>query len=191
VPVLRQRHLLPGGGGLLSGLLAIKDATYKWLGVMIGILALLTAGFGMHEMGLDSEEDVLSGKITLSVCVPGFFVAAIYIAYAGVVAERRRLEMEKLAGYLGAYRRIKVDALATKLGISEYEAEKRILRCVRHRLLTGYIDRASDEFFNPSGMEGKMLLNCPNCGGTVEELVLDGDSAKCPYCESVLQVKEG
>jgi DNA-directed RNA polymerase subunit RPC12/RpoP len=36
-----------------------------------------------------------------------------------------------------------------------------------------------------------MLLNCPNCGGTVEELVLEGESANCPYCESVLQVKEG
>ncbi len=53
--------------------------------------------------------------------------------------------------------------------------------------MTGYIDRASDEFFNPSGMEGKMLVNCPNCGGTVEELVLDGNTAKCPYCESVLR----
>ena len=186
MPVLRQRDILPRGGGPLSGLFEIKDATYKWLGVALGLLAIMLLAFGIDMLGSDVSREVGFGIVSLGACVPGFLIAAIYISWAGVVAERRRLEMQKLASYLGAYRRIRVDALATKLGISEYQAEKRILGCVRHRLLTGYIDRASDEFFNPSGMEGRMLLNCPNCGGTVEELVLDGDSAKCPYCESVL-----
>lgn len=172
----------------MSGLFDIKDATYKWMGVGLGILALIMVGFGIDMLGSDVVREVEMGIASLGACVPGFLIAAIYISYAGIKAERRRLELEKLASYLRAYRRIKIDALATKLDISEYEAEKRILRCVRYRLLTGYIDRASDEFFNPSGMEGKMLLNCPNCGGTVEELVLDGDSAKCPYCDSVLGI---
>ena len=172
----------------MSGLFDVKDATYKWIGVSLGILAIIMVAFGIDMLGSDVAREVGFGISSLGACAPGFFIAAIYISFAGIKAERKRLEMEKLASYLGAYRRIKIDALATKLGISEYEAEKRILRCVRHRLLTGYIDRASDEFFNPSGMEGKMLLNCPNCGGTVEELVLDDDSAKCPYCESVLGV---
>jgi DNA-directed RNA polymerase subunit RPC12/RpoP len=166
----------------------IKDATYKWLGVALFIFALILVAFGIDMLGSDESRENLYGYWSLGACFPGFLIVAILFLYAGVKAERKRLEMEKLAGYLGAYRRIKIDALSQKLGISEYDAEKRILRCVRHRLLTGYIDRASDEFFNPRGMEGKMLLNCPNCGGTVEELVLDGDSAKCPYCESVLKI---
>jgi hypothetical protein len=172
----------------MSGLFDIKDATYKWIGVALGIFALIMVAFGVDMLGSDVDKEVGYGYASLLGCFPGFLIMAILIGYAGVKAERKRLEMEKLAGYLGAYRRIKIDALSTKLGISEYDAEKRILRCVRHRLLTGYIDRASDEFFNPSGMEGKMLINCLHCGGTVEEMVLDGDSAKCPYCESVLGI---
>jgi hypothetical protein len=166
----------------------VKDATYKWMGVGFGIFAIILLAFGIDMLGSDVDKEVGYGYTSLGGCFPGFLVMAILLFYAGMKAERKRLEMEKLAAYLGAYRRIKIDALAMKLGISEFEAEKRILRCVRHRLLTGYIDRASDEFFNPFGMEGKMMLNCPNCGGTVEELVLEGDSAKCPYCESILKV---
>jgi hypothetical protein len=172
----------------MTTLFDIKDATYKWMGVGLFIFALIMVAFGIDMLGSDESQEVAYGYASLGGCFPGFLIVAIIFLYAGIKAERKRLEMEKLAGYLGAYRRIKVDALSKKLGISEYDAEKRILRCVRHRLLTGYIDRASDEFFNPHGMEGKMMLNCPNCGGTVEELVLDGDSAKCPYCDSVLGV---
>ncbi len=166
----------------------VKDATYKWMGIGIGIFGFLMLAFGVAMMWSDDPDELQNGYVSLGFCFPVLLVTSILLFYSGMKAERKRLEMEKLAAYLGAYRRIKIDALAMKLGISEFEAEKRILRCVRHRLLTGYIDRASDEFFNPFGMEGKMMLNCPNCGGTVEELVLDGDSARCPYCESILKV---
>lgn len=167
-------------------MLEIKDAAYKWLGILIIILGLFLLGAGLHFSGSDDVDEKGMGLSFAGACFPGFLVTGIFTIYTGVRLEGKRNELERLAGYLKAYRRIKIDALAKKLGVTEYETERRILRCVRHGLLTGYIDRASDEFFNPHGMEGKMMVTCPNCGGAVEELVLDGDTARCPYCESII-----
>jgi hypothetical protein len=190
VSLLRRCGLLLRGGGRLSSLFKYKDAGYKWFGIFLGFWVLVFLGFGIDMLDAEAVRDRGFGIVSLGACAPGFMVAAIYIAMVGMRLEKERLELERLAGYLKAYRRIKVDALAQKLALSEYETEKRILRCVRHRLLTGYIDRASDEFFNPFGMEGKALLICPQCGGTVEELVLKEETARCPFCDSVLPGKK-
>jgi DNA-directed RNA polymerase subunit RPC12/RpoP len=130
------------------------------------------------------------GQEALGGCLPVFLVVGILFVYAGLKAERQKRELEKLAGYLKAYRRIKIPTLASKLHLSEYETERRIIRCVRLGMLTGYMDRASDDFFNPRGMEGNVLINCPNCGGSVEQMVIEGETGKCPYCGSlILQAK--
>lgn len=186
MPLLRGRHLLRRGGGGLSRFFEAKDAMYKWFGVALAFWAIILLAFGIDMWTNEPAKEREMGLVSMAACFPGFLVSAIYIGYAGVVAERKRRELQQLAAYLKAYRRIRVEALADKLRLSEFETEKRILRCVRHGLLTGYVDRASNEFFNPQGMEGKALIKCPNCGGSVEQLVLAGDTCRCPYCDSVL-----
>jgi hypothetical protein len=118
-------------------------------------------------------------------------VIGILFLSVGLKAEREVREFEKLAAYLKAYRRIKIGALASKMKLSEYETERRIIRCVRLRLLTGHIDRATNEFFNPAGTEGKTLISCPQCGGSVEQMVMAGETGKCPYCGSLLTAGKG
>jgi len=162
----------------------IKDATYKWLGIISIIFVVVLVAFGLDMLRTPGKADL--GQEALGGCVPLFLVVGILFIYTGLKAEREKRDFEKLAGYLKAYRRIKIPALASKLRLSEYETERRIIRCVRLRLLTGYIDRASDEFFNPQGMAGKVLINCPGCGGSVEQMILDGETGKCPYCGSLM-----
>jgi DNA-directed RNA polymerase subunit RPC12/RpoP len=168
----------------MAFLFEIKDATYKWLGIFCISFAIILVAFGIDMLRTTGKEDL--GQEALGGCLPFLLVIGILFAYAGLKAERQKIELEKLAGYLKAYRRIKIPALASKLRMSEYETERRIIRCARLGLLTGYIDRASDEFFNPQGMEGKVLISCPNCGGSVEQMVMEGETGKCPYCGSLM-----
>jgi len=171
----------------VSSFFELRDAVQKWLGIGAVIFGLLIVAAGVSISM--SADDRATGLGILGFCAPVVIIPGILLLYWGVQGEKERLSYERLAGYLKAYRRIKVPALAKKLGVSEYETERRILRCVRLGLLTGFIDRASDEFFNPSGMEGKMLVTCQHCGGPVEQLVLEGEAGKCPYCGSYIQAK--
>jgi uncharacterized paraquat-inducible protein A len=126
------------------------------------------------------------GQEALGGCMPFVLVVGILFAYVGLRAEQERREFEKLAGYIGAYRRIKIPLLAQKMNLSEFETERRIIKCVRLGLMTGFIDRASDEFFNPQGVAGKVFLGCPQCGGSVEQMVMEGETGKCPFCGSLM-----
>jgi hypothetical protein len=173
----------------MNVLFNIRDAVAKWLGIAAIIFGALCVAAGV-DISSDPESRRV-GMGILGFCVPVLIVPGILLLYFGLRAERERLGYEKLAAFLKAYRRIKIPTLATKLGISEFETERRILRCVRLGLLSGYMDRGSDEFFNPYGMEGKMLVTCPHCGGPVEQLVLEGETGKCPFCGSLLQSKAG
>jgi len=168
----------------MAFLFDIKDTTYKWLGIFSLIWAFIFIPIGIEFIGTTDKRD--SGMIYLGLCLPLFLVVGILFIYFGLQAEREKREFEKLAGYLKAYRRIRIPALASKMRLSEYDTERRIIRCVRLGLLTGYIDRASDEFFNPQGMEGKVLITCPNCGGSVEQMIIEGETGKCPYCGSLM-----
>jgi uncharacterized paraquat-inducible protein A len=165
-------------------LLNIKEATYKWLGIGSIIFALIMVAFAWDMM--KDPNTAYLGYETLGGCLPLFLVLGILFLAVGLRAEREVKEFEKLAAYLKAYRRIKIPALASKMKLSEYETERRIIKCQRLRLLAGYIDRATNEFFNPAGMEGRTLISCPNCGGSVEQMVMAGETGKCPYCGSML-----
>ena len=169
----------------MSKVFMFRDSVAKWLGIFTVIFGLCAIGAGYDALANGDKESV--GWGLLGFCFPTCLVIGILFYYYGMRAEKQRLEYEKLAGFLKAYRRIKVDALSKKLGLSEYETEHRILHCVRLGLLSGFIDRGSDEFFNPLGMEGKTLITCPNCGGSVEQMVLEGETGRCPYCQSVLK----
>jgi hypothetical protein len=165
----------------------VRDSVAKWLGIVSVIFGLISIGAGSDA--IKNGEKASVGWGLLGFCFPMFLVVGILFYYYGMRAEKQRLDYEKLAGYLKAYRRIKIEALSQKLALSEYETERRILHCVRLGLLSGFIDRGSDEFFNPHGMEGRTLITCPNCGGSVEQMVLEGETGKCPYCQSVLRAE--
>jgi len=171
----------------MSLLFNIKDATYKWIGIAFVLLDILMIAAAYPHLFVPADKEVAVEMF--GICNPLFLIIAVLLLYLGYRAEKERKDYEHLAGLIKAYRRIKIPALAKKLGLSEYEAERRILKCVRRGILTGYIDRDSDEFYNPSGMEGKTLITCPNCGGSVEQMVLAGETGKCPYCQSLLVPK--
>ena len=167
----------------------IKEVTYKWVGIGFIVFGLIEVAFSLDMMR--NPKTAYLGYQTLGACLPVIIVIGILFIYVGVKAEREVKDFEKLAAYLKAYRRIKIGALASKMKLSEYETERRIIRCVRLRLLSGHIDRATDEFFNPAGTEGKTLITCPHCGGSVEQMVMAGETGKCPYCGSLLTAGKG
>ncbi len=172
----------------MASLLDIEETMFKWLGiasVLFGLFWLVLGSVWVQTPGQD-----FYGYQVLLTCTPLFLVAGVLVLYTGLKQERKMDEFRKMAAYLKAYRRIKIPDLAVKMRMSEYETERTIVKCVRYHLLSGYIDRASDEFFNPEGAEGKVLVTCPNCGGSVDEMVLSGESGKCPYCDSLLAGNE-
>jgi len=104
----------------------------------------------------------------------------------GMMGRRKQKHYEKVADLLRAYRRIKITKLATKLGVSEMEAEYVIAECLGRGLVEGYIDRREGEFFTKEALYQAMELDrCPICSAPPTELYLQGEEIRCKYCGHV------
>lgn len=102
--------------------------------------------------------------------------------------KKRRIikDLENLAEILRTYRRIKVAKIAQKLGVTEFEAERRIAICVDRGWVKGNIDRTTDEFFTQESLAQVIpQAGCPKCGAPADRIVLVGEEAKCSSCGAV------
>ena len=141
--------------------------------LLIGII-LLFIGAGIQNM-------FLLGFAPLSL-IPGGILVAI-----GLSKRKAARETEALANLLKAYRRIKLQKLAEKLGTTQFEAEKRVALCLERGLVKGHIDRATEEFFTLESL-GHIIpqTGCPKCGAPPESIILAGETARCGSCGAVV-----
>ncbi|MDD4308379.1 MAG: PCI domain-containing protein [Thermoplasmata archaeon] len=118
---------------------------------------------------------------------PLALIPGIILMVIGMRKRARMKDLESLADILRAYRRIKVSKIAQKLGVNEFEAERRIAICVDRGWVKGYIDRTTEEFFTLESI-GQVIpqTGCPNCGAPPERIILVGEQAKCGSCGATI-----
>lgn len=121
-------------------------------------------------------------------CTITFIIPGVIIFAWGLKLGKWESDLEKLAGYLKSYRRIRIHDIARKLGKTEYETEDLIAQCVKQDLVKGYIDRSTGEFFTYESLfeEVKKPNNCPSCGALIDTRLLMGETAVCKYCGNKL-----
>ncbi len=163
----------------------MKDDMFRWIGgilIGLGIFCTMVGVFGTispPEGNTSQDYLIIIGFCTSTLLIPGIVIFAW-----GWKLGKEESELEKLAGYLKSYRRIKTSDVAKKLGKTEYETEQLITKCVKQGLITGYFDRSSGEFFTYESLfeEVKRPDKCPNCGASLYTRLLSGESAVCNYC---------
>ncbi|MDG6221562.1 MAG: PCI domain-containing protein [Candidatus Thermoplasmatota archaeon] len=144
----------------------------------IGVSYLVNPTF----TGRAAEEGVRAGG-TLSICSLFIFAPSIIFLFLAVSAERKHAQLKEYSAFLQARRRMKIADFARKIGKSEFEAESIIAKCIDKKILYGYIDRQTEEFFTPEGAgRGVAGWKCTGCGGNNDVLCLEGEMARCKYC---------
>lgn len=152
-------------------------------GLFFGCFFLLM-GFILMTVGFDSS----AWKLFLLVLAPLALVPGIILMALGLRKRTQAKDLENLANLLKTYRRIKVRKIAEKMGVTEFEVEKRIAICVEKGLVKGYIDRSTEEFFTEESL-GQIIpqAGCPKCGAPPERIILVGETAKCGNCGAAIQ----
>ncbi len=151
--------------------LGIAGLFFGFFFLLIGALVGSSTGFGGMFY--------VCGIIGL---IPGIiFIAMVF------KMKKKDEDLESLGEILQAYRRIKMSDVARKLGVNEFEAERRVAKAIDMGFVKGYIDRNTHEFFTVESMGQVMhLTSCPKCGAPREKLYLSGEQVKCSSCGSVV-----
>ena len=165
----------------------MRDDLYRWIGAILiglGIFFDMVGILGATVINEEMESPPKSYWGIVGLCTVVFLLPGIAIFSWGYKLGKKESELEKLAGYLKSYRRIKTSDVARKLGKTEYETEQLIIKCIEQNLIRGYFDRSSGEFFTYESMfeEVQRPDKCPNCGASMYTRVLSGESAVCNYC---------
>lgn len=112
----------------------------------------------------------------------------VLLTFLGLRAHRNAAKLEAVATFVKVYGRIGLNDLAAKLGKTRAETETFVMDAVERGLLVGFIDRTTDEFVLSESLwfQQPTARVCPQCGATVQQVYLTGETARCPYCMSVL-----
>ena len=114
--------------------------------------------------------------------VPGIIFMALLMKM-----RKKDEDLESLGAVLQAYRRIHMSEIARKLGVNEFEAERRAAKAIEMGYVKGYIDRNTHEFFTLESMRQIIRVDsCPKCGAPRDRLYLAGEMIKCGACDSVI-----
>lgn len=173
----------------------LRDDLYRWIGAILIVLGIFFDLIGIMSVTIiPSEEggsDFGMGMAVVGLCTVIFLIPGIILFVWGYKLGQKEKELEKLAGYLKSYRRIKISDVAKKLGKSEYETEQLIAKIVEDGLIKGYVDRTSGEFFTHQSLfhEVDRPDKCPNCGASMYTRVLSGENAVCDYCGAHFSTK--
>lgn len=164
-----------------------KQDLYLWLGavlILMGVFFDILGVTGATVAADEGENDFTMGMIVVGLCSATFLIPGIILFVMGWKMKREEQELGKIASYLKSYRRIKTSDVARKLGKTEFEAEQLIIKCIEKRLIVGYFDRSSGEFFTYQSLfeEVRRPDKCPNCGASMYTRVLSGEDAVCNYC---------
>ncbi len=169
----------------------LKDTFKKTSGVVLivlGILMLLVAVFGIftyYDMPKSEAVAVIIIYLVLgAICV----IPGIRLYRSGRKQSAYEKKLEQLASLVKAYRRIGISEISRNLGTSDTETRELVNTAISLDIIKGYMDRNTDEFFTEdSTAELKTVHICPNCGAKIEQILHEGETAKCSSCGSVFR----
>jgi len=156
-----------------------------FLGIAGLFFGLFFGLFGLILLVVAADSGVW--KLFLLALAPIALLPGIILMALGLRKRKQAKDLENLANLLKTYRRIKVRKIAEKMGVTEFEAEKRIAMCTEKGLVKGYIDRSTEEFFTEESL-GQIIpqAGCPKCGAPPERIILVGETAKCGNCGAAI-----
>jgi len=164
-------------------------AASRWLS--LGLLFLILFGFGlsiglMYSLGFPYYEPGLLLVFT-GLCVPTALIPGIIMVAIGLKGRRVEQDLKEFASWVKAYRRIALAEVARKLQKSEFETDKILVDVVDRGLVSGFIDRQTNEFVLTQEIGRQQWVeSCSRCGGTLKKMYPLGETVLCPYCGSVI-----
>ncbi|TLZ76709.1 MAG: hypothetical protein E6K11_10830 [Methanobacteriota archaeon] len=165
----------------------VKGSLY----IALGILGLLLFAVGIiigvsYYVGWPYYEPA-NLPIFAALCTPTALVPGILFLFLGRKANRREKELIEFSSWVKTYRRISLAELARKLGKQEIEAEKVLIEVVDRGLVPGFIDRSTNEFILQAAVGQELFIEtCPRCHGNLQRRYFQGETVRCPYCQSVI-----
>lgn len=117
-------------------------------------------------------------------------VSLIFIAPGAVMVKKargrayRRKKIFHIVQLVRSYRRISMETLGQKSGLSPHEAEEMLLAAMKEGLVTGRTDRTTGEFCIDDAAP-IIPKHCPACGASLEGIYYEGDTVKCAHCGNI------
>jgi len=135
------------------------------------------------------EENKEAGH-SLMICTPFIAFIAFGFLFFGIFGLVRRRRNSEYAELLKANRRMKVAAFAQKIGTTEVKAEKILMQVLDDKLIKGYMDRRTGEFFTMEFLEQTPNVlfgwKCGSCGAKNDSVILPGEAGRCLYCNTMV-----
>lgn len=161
----------------------IKDKILQIIGLGLIIFGLLFVAVGIAEI---SEEGLGYGVGAAMMGIILFSTPGLFLFFMGrkTGEEGKERYTNQIIGILRTYRRIKISNVAAKINKTIPETERLIGECVRKGLITGYIDRTTNEFFTEESLDTPQtdIKKCPNCSAPISTRALRGEIIFCSYC---------
>lgn len=155
----------------------------------MSLAALLLGGLGLYiALGLPAmRKEVLAGAADafllggILFLIQGIGIWVFALVYRGrfqEVIQKEQREMRLLA-ILESRGQVKLDWLASELGLDRKALEEIIYQLVGEKRFRGYIDWKEGDLYAAQAREIKEN-HCPHCGAEVE--MVGKGVMKCPYC---------
>lgn len=164
--------------------------------LVLGVLLLLwtaliiAVGISYQLGGLSSntpQENASAATMMLLACTPANVVLTAIFLGLYFIRKKKEDKLEDLASYLKLYRRTPLVKVAQRLGMTEHNAERLLLKCIELGLVRGFFDRKTEEFILEESIASmREGVKCPNCGASSDTVALSGEILKCAYCGSVI-----
>lgn len=169
----------------------LKDTFKKTSGVVLivlGIIMLLVAVFGIftyYDMPKSEAVAVIIIYLVLgAICV----IPGIRLYRSGQKQSDFEKKLEQFASLMKEYRRMSIPDISRNLGISDMETREVINTAISLDMVRGHMDRNTDEFFTDDSISDvRKISACPNCGAKIEQILHEGETAKCGSCGSVFR----
>ena len=144
---------------------------------------------GTHVTIRDSTD---TDKVALYVCTPVNLIITFLLFYYWKARSRRDKQVEELPSYIKMYRRVRLEEIAQRMGISMKELDSVLKECEKRGYVNGHVDGATGEFVM-AGADYLIIpdgLACRNCGALIDGKFLVGEVVKCSFCNVVIPPEE-
>ena len=161
----------------------IKNIILKITGgglVIFGIFMLIAG------IGITLEGEMNNGpSIALSSLI--FFIPGAGFILLALISSRNLEKLETVVSAVKSYRRIKLIDLASKTGFTVPEVNRNLLKGISRGMIKGHFDRSTDEFFTDDAVQRNDIQSfCAHCGAPIEGVYLEGESAQCRMCGTMM-----
>jgi len=161
----------------------IKDKILQIIGLGLILFGLLFVAVGIANV---PEEGLAYGVGAAMMGIILFSTPGLFLFFMGrkTGKEGKERYTNHVIGILRTYRRIKISNVAAKINKTVPETERLICEYVRKGLITGYVDRTTNEFFTEESLDTSptYIKKCPNCSAPISTRALRGESILCSYC---------